>query len=389
MLEIENEINIWNRYASVLLDGVLLILLSLVSFFPISVINLILTFIDGEFVQNDPIKNPLLYIIALVIVLSGFLNKDFFGGRSIAKRALGMVVKDITTGENARPFKCFVRNITVIIFPVELIFMIFSPSQRLGDLIAGTKVEKFRYDWESKMKSQPGYTVPFLFTLVITLAVAVSAGVWINNLKRKHFLPESYNPVKSAELTKILNTKFEGLCDSVNLKYYEKTEGDSIKFLLLKFYLTEDELGDMKEKIIDTLNLALLPHNYILEGNVLYRENNRLTISFIHYDSREYIHRSNENARYEINDSAKVIRNYYSNGKLESETYYKDGLLTGTYREYYEDGKLKEEINYVDGKRNGIMTSWYSNGKKEAELYYENNTLSRVLHRWNEDGTEQ
>jgi len=68
------------------------------------------------------------------------LNKDFFNGRSVAKRVFGYQVVQANTDKPAEPFKCMLRNITLIIWPVEVIVSLISPGRRLGDFLAGTVV---------------------------------------------------------------------------------------------------------------------------------------------------------------------------------------------------------------------------------------------------------
>ncbi|MFC0875618.1 RDD family protein [Saccharicrinis sp. FJH2] len=68
------------------------------------------------------------------------LNKDFFNGKSIAKRQYGYQVIDSKTNRPASEFQCIIRNSTMIIWPLEVIFSMVNPTKRLGDFIAGTKL---------------------------------------------------------------------------------------------------------------------------------------------------------------------------------------------------------------------------------------------------------
>lgn len=68
------------------------------------------------------------------------LNKDFFNGRSVAKRVFGYQVIQINTRNTAHPFQCMLGNITLIIWPLEVFVSLINPSRRLGDFLAGTAV---------------------------------------------------------------------------------------------------------------------------------------------------------------------------------------------------------------------------------------------------------
>lgn len=77
----------------------------------------------------------------IMLLLFGiYLNKDFLQGRSAAKRILGQVVVDKITNKPANELKCAIRNFTDILWIIEVVIVVFSPSRRIGDLIATTKV---------------------------------------------------------------------------------------------------------------------------------------------------------------------------------------------------------------------------------------------------------
>ena len=54
---------------------------------------------------------------------------------------------------------------------------------------------------------------------------------------------------------------------------------------------------------------------------------------------------------------------YYQNGKISSEEFYKDGFRYGNWRFYYEDGALKKELNYKNGLLEGIQRYFSINSK--------------------------
>jgi uncharacterized RDD family membrane protein YckC len=73
-----------------------------------------------------------------------YFNKDWFGGRSLAKRITGQEVVQVSSGRSADQFRCFVRNLTILVWPLEVLVTLLSPSRRLGDWLAGTQVVPFR-----------------------------------------------------------------------------------------------------------------------------------------------------------------------------------------------------------------------------------------------------
>jgi hypothetical protein len=112
-------------------------------FFPFSVILFVPLFI--QFAVQKTITNLSEIFIALIIIGTSFLylillNKDFYNGKSIGKRYFGYQVFDFHTNIPASEIKCMLRNITFIIWPIEILISFFNPSRRLGDMIANTKV---------------------------------------------------------------------------------------------------------------------------------------------------------------------------------------------------------------------------------------------------------
>ncbi|PJJ48000.1 hypothetical protein CLV45_4691 [Hymenobacter chitinivorans DSM 11115] len=68
-----------------------------------------------------------------------YLNKDFLNGQSPLKRLLDTQVQE-TSGAPANEWQSFLRNISVIIWPVEVLVVTVSGGRRLGDYLARTHV---------------------------------------------------------------------------------------------------------------------------------------------------------------------------------------------------------------------------------------------------------
>ncbi len=79
-------------------------------------------------------------MVAMVVTYLYFLCKDLFGGRSPGKRSqnLQLVMKD-GSGPVSN-LRMVLRNITIIIWFVELVMYFANPKQRLGDMLCGTTV---------------------------------------------------------------------------------------------------------------------------------------------------------------------------------------------------------------------------------------------------------
>ena len=78
-----------------------------------------------------------------IFAFSLYFNKDIYLGRSIAKRTLKLQIVDIRTNKPANPLKCFVRNLTIVLWPIEVIAALMNNERRIGDFIAGTKLAPY------------------------------------------------------------------------------------------------------------------------------------------------------------------------------------------------------------------------------------------------------
>ena len=73
------------------------------------------------------------------LALGLYLNKDFFNGRSLAKRLFKLQVVD-AGGLPASELRCFVRNVTFFLWPLEVLVLLMGRHDRLGDGLARTHV---------------------------------------------------------------------------------------------------------------------------------------------------------------------------------------------------------------------------------------------------------
>ena len=66
----------------------------------------------------------------------------------------------------------------------------------------------------------------------------------------------------------------------------------------------------------------------------------------------------------------KMVRKYYKNGQIKSETNWKDFTLDGKSTDYYRNGQIKKEGNYKDRKEDGKWTYYNKDGSiKEVKEY--------------------
>ena len=135
----DTSITIGSRIGSIILDQILMSVICLVFFIPSLAKYGVQSLYDQKL--SEIIKNSFLYVEVIGFAL--YFCKDCINGRSLGKRIIKHQVINNTTAEIASPIKCFIRNIFCVIWPIELIALLFNPSRRLGDYIAGTRVQSY------------------------------------------------------------------------------------------------------------------------------------------------------------------------------------------------------------------------------------------------------
>jgi antitoxin component YwqK of YwqJK toxin-antitoxin module len=75
-------------------------------------------------------------------------------------------------------------------------------------------------------------------------------------------------------------------------------------------------------------------------------------------------------------EKAKLVLEFYSDGSLQSETYYLNNKKDGLFRAYFSDGALRTETYFTKGKMNGLFKEYYlDNNKIKIAANYKNGKL--------------
>lgn len=115
-------------------------------------------------------------IIAFTLFL--FFIKDIFYGRSLGKRITGLSVKNISSINKTKEVYFVIRNITLIIWPIDILLLMLMPSRKLGDMIANTIVVKeseAQPFWSSLRNDikKFNFTRSVFWALVIALLISI------------------------------------------------------------------------------------------------------------------------------------------------------------------------------------------------------------------------
>lgn len=66
------------------------------------------------------------------------------------------------------------------------------------------------------------------------------------------------------------------------------------------------------------------------------------------------------------------FKEYYKDGQLKEQCFYKNGKKEDEYKEYYENGVLKKQCFYKNQLRQGECKEYYDTGQLHELCYYKN-----------------
>ena len=288
------ELTAGKRIGAMLLDHIVMTFVIMIIAMPAMISNMADTFSDKPVAPKGTIDWSL---ILMCFGMTLYFNKDMIQGKSIAKRALKQEVVDIKTGEVASALKCFVRNLTIAIWPIEVIVVLISPARRIGDFIAGTRVELMTDERNSKPKVDFKKVAISLFLGFIILFAGsflfkdklILGDITSND---PSYIPSSYNKDLSLQLENQLNTTQYQYLRNTDIKVYDNITNDSLKFIDASFDLKEDYIEDpsfekIKTEIFKSMYEIIPKEKFILKGKFIYDGGNTKKWTVNTYDWRQ------------------------------------------------------------------------------------------------------
>ncbi len=83
-----------------------------------------------------------------------------------------------------------------------------------------------------------------------------------------------------------------------------------------------------------------------------------------------------------------VCKWYFENGKLSTESTYKNNLHEGQSKAFYENGNLESIFNYKNGIKHGVFKTYFENSKLKVSGYYKNGERDSLWIWYKETGVE-
>jgi len=122
------KISLGIRHGTMFLDHLLICVIGIL---PVSAYHLIAD-PKAPAVPTSPFEMMPFFVI--------YFCKDCIGGRSLAKRILKLAVVDNQSNRPATSLQTVIRNLFVIVWPIEVFVSFFNQERRIGDRLARTKL---------------------------------------------------------------------------------------------------------------------------------------------------------------------------------------------------------------------------------------------------------
>lgn len=270
----QKTLNTGTRIGSMILDHLLMTMICSLFSVPLFIRQITNVFTVSHDAPDPGLNGPWTYLSILGFAL--YFCKDCLNGRSLAKRITRLQVVDHRTGKVASAFKCFIRDLFIVLWPVEVIMTLINPARRLGDYVAGTSVVVY----DPSVVPQPAISIRSLILPVILsyglllLLILLPMQQLITTHSGKKYVSSSYNAAESQSLEKMYTDHFgERLTASVRV--YDKMETGNKKYVSIIFRLKQNEPGTGQlEESTKALLYARYPETalagraqYVWQGN--------------------------------------------------------------------------------------------------------------------------
>ncbi|WP_289056136.1 RDD family protein [Carboxylicivirga marina] len=289
MTDTKDKVNIGLRLASMLVDHFAMTFIIMFIVMP----GFAVSMFDSLNLDHDPSSfgfGGLSFLFAFGF--SAYFNKDIFNGRSPAKRILKLQVIDNKTGQVANSLKCLVRNLTIPLWPLEVIFVLINPKRRLGDRIAGTRIdyvenpEKAKLDWS---KFTIALLIAVIFSFLISLPFTHMSSKWKTD--KVPYVENTFNQTKSVQINNLFKTELEGLIKEADFRCYDQIENDNRKYVAgILYFINRNDYDNFEES--ETKISELLTSEFSLDSHVcflkfVYKESGSMSTRQKLYDSQK------------------------------------------------------------------------------------------------------
>lgn len=276
----EQKVEAGARLGSMILDHFIMTMIAMIFAVPGMVVNFAKAFEVTHEQNQVNFFGKFMFLSILGFAL--YLCKDSINGRSVGKLVTKMQVVNNATGEVASPFRCLIRNIFCIIWPIEVIFVVINPERRLGDIVAGTKVALFDPETNQPkpdlIKTGLAIILAYLIMLLFASPFYFLQKSLDNNIT---YVESSFNLQSSKATEKVLSDSL-GDYLTADVKVYDKIVNKNLKYVsvilfLKKNYLEDDSQAKELKSMVTPIIYGIFPEK-TFSGKIkmVYRSDNNM-----------------------------------------------------------------------------------------------------------------
>jgi uncharacterized RDD family membrane protein YckC len=280
--------SVGSRLISMFLDHVFMTIVAMIFFIP-SIVSMVASSMNES---HDPVDaNAFRFLPFALIGFGLYFCKDCFRGRSLAKRITKLQVVDHSTGQEASPLRCLVRNLFIMFWLIEVVVTLFSPGRRLGDFVAGTRVVNYR----PNMEKPPLRTGQLLLALGIGIGLMMLLAIPLSNASnviessRVELVKSSYNEAASRNIERLYADSL-GQYVRADVRVYDQVRNSNKKYVSVILRLKENYMDDpssfddLKSISQDMLYSRLGDTPMVGQIKYIYRTETSFTVQTVPFD---------------------------------------------------------------------------------------------------------
>lgn len=162
-------------------------------------------------------------------------------------------------------------------------------------------------------------------------------------------------------------------------------------FIAALFFGCSEQVAEEPKNIFEEVDVSQIPNVTISESDTLLMLDNGV----YYYDSKPFSGyvRSNYDSdtlksigSYFLGKQHGATKTFFSNGKLETNRNYRNGIGYGRHFGFWENGNRKFDFIYFNDKREGLQKQWYVSGSPYYVLNFTDDRENGMQKAWRENG---
>lgn len=180
----------------------------------------------------------------MIALLALWLSKDVFGGQSLAKRAVKVQILRQNSERAVDPFQTILRNLTTLFLaPIEFIWGMVNTERRLGDFIAGTRLQAYEGK-APKIETELWRSAAALFVSLGFCYLLINPLFSTEQSRGSDISPDisSLNTAQSQALEDALEFKMGNVFSDIKVEVYDRSQEEEDGYVRVILQRDEGEI---------------------------------------------------------------------------------------------------------------------------------------------------